>query len=265
MSDTLTALDATFLELEQQDEGALDGHRRRERFRPGARGRSADDRGGVREPGGAAGSAAALLAAAVIDPDGRVRLAELDRRRSLPDSRPRRPRRPAGAGRARGAVRVGGRLLFAPARPDSPAVGNGTDRGARRRSLGDRPQDPSLPRRWRRLRRCRLRAARHRAEPARASARPAPTAGQRLAPALVRAQPAAADRGRRARRRPRRRRGRPRGAASARGARAVALAGRAHRSRRGDRRAAHVVERPDRFDQAVRGRQPPAVGAQGDP
>ncbi len=70
MDDRLTALDATFLELEQQDEGALmsiggDG------VRPDARGRGADGRGSVREPRATAGLTAGLFPAAVGDPNGR--------------------------------------------------------------------------------------------------------------------------------------------------------------------------------------------------
>ena len=45
-------------------------------------------------------------------------------------------------GGLRRVVRVGGRLLFAPARPDSAAVGNGTDRGARLKVAGRSPTRP---------------------------------------------------------------------------------------------------------------------------
>ena len=174
MSDTLTALDATFLELEQRDEGALMGIGGVSVFDP--------------VPGGGAPTVEEMCAnlGARLNQLPRyskrlssTRTGGLAWPRWIDDDRfrirrPRDPRGPTRAGRRSGAVRLGRRLLFAPARPHASAVGDGADRGTRRRSVGDRQQDPPLPCRWRRLRRRRLPAARPRAEPARASVLPRP-------------------------------------------------------------------------------------------
>ena len=94
---------------------------------------------------------------------------------------------------------------------------------------------------------------------------PLPAARQQLGPAAVRAEPAAADRERGTGRRPRRAGRCARGPAPTRGPRAIGRGHRADRSRRADRRAAHLTQRADRIDEAVRGRQSPARGLQGNP
>jgi hypothetical protein len=67
MSDTLTALDATFLELEQQDEGALMGIGGVSVFDPLPGGGAPSVGGDVREPGCAPELPPALLPAALLD------------------------------------------------------------------------------------------------------------------------------------------------------------------------------------------------------
>ena len=66
MTDTLTALDATFLELEQLDEGALMSIGGVSVFDPVPGGGAPSIEGGVREPRGSARSAPALFAATFV-------------------------------------------------------------------------------------------------------------------------------------------------------------------------------------------------------
>ena len=86
MSDNLTALDATFLELEQQDEGALMSIGGVMVFDPLPEGGAPTVDDAVRESRAPVGAAATVLATAVLDANRRIRLAALDRRRSFPHS-----------------------------------------------------------------------------------------------------------------------------------------------------------------------------------
>ena len=166
MSDTLTALDATFLELEQRDEGALMAIGGVSVFDP--------------VPGGGAPTIEELCA------NLGARLAQLPRySQRLSSTRTGGFAWPHWTDDDRFQVRdhVAHVALPAPGGHEelcewaADFYSHRLDRtrplwemalieGLPGRSLGDRPQDPSLPRRWRRLRRRRLRAARHRAEPA---------------------------------------------------------------------------------------------------
>ena len=167
--DQLSALDATFLELEQSDDSALMHIGGALVFDP--------------LPGGGTPALAELRShlAERLDhlPRYRQRLdvprtaglswPSWERRRAFRHRRPRPPRDPPGAGgRARfPGLDVG--LLLPPSGPLPPAVGDGAARRYGRRPLGAGVEDPSLPGRRRRLGQHRRPAARRRAGAARAA------------------------------------------------------------------------------------------------
>ena len=134
--EDVTALDATFLELEEADESAHmhigsvalfeprsgEGLRRVDQLRA--------------ELGGAARRHAALSPAALAATHRRPALAAVGRRRGLRRRQPRPPGWPSGPGGRARAARVGGRLLLVEARPRPAALGD-RRHSPRGRALGD--------------------------------------------------------------------------------------------------------------------------------
>ena len=174
MSEQLNALDATFLELEEADQGAHMHIGGVMVFEPETGRTSAVGVGGGCPAGARAGAAAALPGPALIPDHGRLLLALLARGRALPGRQPRTGGEPAAAGRPGGAARMGRRVLLRAPRSGAAALGDGRSGGARRRALGAGQQDASLHGRRDRLRRHHSARARHRA-----------ATGRRVAPRLL--------------------------------------------------------------------------------
>ena len=143
MNQSLSALDASFLEPEHVDAGAL----------VSLCGTIVFDRAARRspEPGGSASCsvrayrrASSIRAAAVLAAGRPLLLAALGARSASRDRPPHSARSSARSGRRAAAVRVDGEVLLRPARSDAAAVGARPAGGARAWPLGTGPEGARL-------------------------------------------------------------------------------------------------------------------------
>ena len=190
--EDVTALDATFLELEEADESAHMHIGGVAVFEPRSRRRASDSRPAAREAGRRWLTSMPRFRQRLSQPrTGGLHWPQWVDDEAFDVANHVRQAGAAGAGGRARAARVGGRLLLVAARPRPAALGDRPPRRPRGRALGDGQQDPSLHGRRRRLGRHRPGAARHRArcpgadarpDGARRGPRPGPAAGELAAP-----------------------------------------------------------------------------------